>query len=60
VLCVHVILVVWASVADVFYCENCVGSRLKTTETQGIVFRWHLNVHLKFAAFVKHSGIGNG
>jgi hypothetical protein len=51
---------VWASVADVFYFENYVGSRLKITETQGHVLTWHLNVHLKFAAFVKHSGIGNG
>jgi len=57
---VHVILVVWASVADVFYCENCVGSRLKTAEAQGHVFRWHLNVHVIFAAFIKDSGIGNG
>jgi len=56
----HIVLVVWASVADVFYCEKCVGSRLKTTSTQRHVFRWHLNVHLKNAAFVKGASIGNG
>jgi hypothetical protein len=60
VVCLHVILVVWASVAEIFYCKKCVGSKLKTTETQRHVFKWHLNVHLKNATFVKDSGIGNG
>ena len=56
--CVCVVLVVWASVADVFYCKKCVGSRPKTAEAKRHLFRWHLNVHLKNADLLETVALG--